>query len=248
MKYLVTLLFWLVFAVACPLEVFVGVLFFLATAPFDPDRRALHAFICRWTFRYLRLFPSWRVEVVGRELLPPGPAVLVANHQSMADVVVMMGLYHPFKFVSKASLFQLPLVGWMMRLARYVRIERGRPKSTQKMMEDCRRWLRRGMAVLLFPEGTYSTGGKLLPFKRGPFILAVEEKVPVVPVVLTGTTSLIDGDGPWMSHRANIRIQVTPPIPAAELGEDAAALALRVRARFEQALAQAAPPPAGQAG
>lgn len=243
MKYLYTLSFWLVFAIAGPIEALVGALVFLATALLDPDRRVLHAFICRWTFQYLRLFPSWRVAVTGRELLPPGPAVLVANHQSMADVVAMMGLYHPFKFVSKASLFRVPLVGWLMTLARYVSIERGKPKSTQQMMEDCRRWLRRGMAVLLFPEGTYGTGGKLLPFKRGAFVLAIEEKVPVVPVVLVGTTDLIEGDGPWMSPRARIRIQAMPPIPVEELGDDPAALAARVRARFEEALGQVSSTP-----
>lgn len=237
MKYLVTAVFWLVFLVLGPLEFLAGVALLLVTLPFDPDRRALHALICHWTFLFLRIFPSWRIQVIGRELLPRGPAVLVANHQSMADVVAVMGLKHPFKFVSKASLFSLPLVGWMMRMAKYVSLERGRPRSTQRMMEACRGWLKRGVAVLLFPEGTYSTGGQMLPFKRGAFLLAIEEKVPLVPVALAGTTELVEGDGPWMSPRANVRITVLPPIPPAELGEDADALAQRVRARLETALA-----------
>lgn len=236
MKYLVTGVYWLIFALTAPLEVLAGTLVFLATAPFDPDRRVMHAFICRWTHQYLRVIPSWRVRVTGRELLPKGPCVLVANHQSMADVVAVMGLYHPFKFVSKASLFKLPLVGWMMRMAGYISLERGRTRSTQQMMEACRDALRRGMPVLLFPEGTYSTGGKMLPFKRGAFQLALEEKVPLVPVVLRGTTGLVEGDGPFMSPRCDISVRVLPPISPETFGEDAGELAAKVRGRFEEVL------------
>ena len=97
---------------------------------------------------------GWRATVRGRELVPNGPCVIIANHQSMADVVAMMGLYRQFKFVSKASLFSLPIVGWTMRMARYVSLHRGKPKSTHAMLTECRRLLRAGMSVVLFPEGT----------------------------------------------------------------------------------------------
>jgi len=151
-------------------------------------------------------------------------------------VLAVMALHRQFKFVSKASLFKLPLVGWMMRLARYIALSRGKTHSTQKMMEDCRGWLRRGMPVLIFPEGTYSQGGKLLPFKRGAFQLASDEKVPLVPVVLRGTTGLMVGDGPWMNPRCNIQVRVLPPVLPASYGGDTEALATAVRAQFEKAL------------
>lgn len=212
MQYLVSVVFWLVFVLTSPLGFLLGLLIWLGTAPFDPQRHALHAFITRWTFTYLRLFPGWDVRVEGREHLPKGPCVYVANHQSMADVVAVMGLATPFKYVSKASLFSLPLVGWMMHLAQYVRLERGNTRSTQRMMDSCRQWLRRGVPVLIFPEGTYSDGSRLLPFKRGAFVLAAEEQVPLVPVVIEGTTGLILGDGPWLSPRCRIRVRVQPPV------------------------------------
>jgi len=236
-KYLATGLLWLVFAVFAPFEVLIGVLLFLVSAPFDRDRRLMHAFVCRWTHLYIRFLPTWRVRVEGRERIPHGACVLVANHQSMADVLAVMALYRQFKFVSKASLFKLPLVGWMMRLSRYVALVRGKTRSTHKMMEDCRMWLHRGMPVLIFPEGTYSTGGKLLPFKRGAFQLAVEEKVPVVPVVLRGTTGLMEGDGPWVNPRCDIRVTVLPQVSPAPFGEDVEALSAAVRAQFEKELA-----------
>lgn len=241
MNVLATCWFWLIFGLTAPLEFALGGVLALVSWPLDRQRNWLHAFVCRWTFQYLRVVPGWKVEVLGRELLPDGPAVIVANHQSMADVVAMMGLFHRFKFVSKASLFRLPLVGWMMSLCRYVALERGKPSSMHRMMSSCRNWLREGVAVLLFPEGTYSEGKGLLPFKRGAFRLAVEEQVPVVPVVLRGTTGLVDGDGPWMSPRCRITVTVLPPLPAAALGDDAGALCTRVRAIFEEELGGPAP-------
>src|SRR5919202_6964810 len=105
--------FWIVFAATAPVGFVLGIAVLLLTAPWDADRRLLHAFICRWTFNYLRLSPLWRATVHGRARLPRGPCVLVANHQSMADPAAAMGLFYPFKFVSKASLFSLPAVGWL---------------------------------------------------------------------------------------------------------------------------------------
>lgn len=231
-----TLWFWGLFALTAPLCFVLGGLLFVVSAPFDPKRHLLHGFVCRWTFNYLRLSPLWRARVSGRERIPAGPVVFVANHQSMADVVAVMGLFHPYKFVSKASLFSLPLVGWLMRMMRYVSLERGRAGSTRAMMESCRGWLRRGVPVLIFPEGTYSAGKALLPFKRGAFVLAIEAGVPVVPVVLRGTSQFVQGDGPWLSARSDIRVEVLPPIEPGGPEADPDALSSRVRSAFTQAL------------
>jgi 1-acyl-sn-glycerol-3-phosphate acyltransferase len=233
----VTALFWLVFALTAPVCVVLGVALFLLSWPFDREGHLLHAFVCRWTFSYLRLNPLWQVRVEGRELLPAGPAVLVANHQSMVDVVAVMGLFHPYKFVSKESLFGLPLVGWMMRLIRHVPLRRGRPHATREMLEACRAWLRRGTAVLFFPEGTYSSGPEMLPFRPGAFLLAMEEAVPLVPILLEGTRGLVVGDGPWMAPRAVLRVTVLPalrPPHPTSAGAFAAAVQALYRARLGQ--------------
>ena len=237
MSALVTAVFWLLFAATSPIAFAIGALLWAASLPFDPNRRLLHGFVCRWTFQYLRWNPAWDIQVLHRERLPAGPAVLAANHQSMADIVAAMGLYHPFKFVSKASLFRLPLVGWLMTMAKYVRVERGKAHSMARMMDDCRHWLARSEAVLIFPEGTYSPDGSLLPFKRGAAVLAIGARVPVVPVLIEGTRSLVIEDGPWMSPRCRVRVTVLPPIEVGELGDDAAELTARLRKRFEAALA-----------
>ena len=231
----VTVAFWIVVALTMPLLFLIATLLFVVTAPFDPDRRVLHAFVCRSCHAYLHANPLWRVRVEGRERIPHGGSVLVVNHQSMADVAACMGLRRPFKFVSKASLFSLPVVGWAMWMLRYVRLERGRPHSTRAMLEECRRWLRRGVAVLMFPEGTYAPGDALLHFKPGAFVLARDERVPLVPVLLTGTRALVVGDGPWMAPRVDILVRVLDPVdfPA---GADAVQVSAAMREQFAREL------------
>ena len=231
----VTVAFWMVVGLTMPLLFLVAALLFAVTAPFDPDRRVLHAFVCWSCHAYLHVNPLWRVRVEGRERIPRGASVLVVNHQSMADVAACMGLHRPFKFVSKASLFSLPVVGWAMKMLLYVRLERGRPHSTRAMLDQCRHWLRRGLAVLMFPEGTYAPGAALLHFKPGAFVLARDERVPMVPVLISGTRDLVVGDGPWMAPRVNIRIRVLDPVdfPA---GADAVQVATAMRERFAREL------------
>ena len=231
----VTVGFCAVVLLTMPFLFVLATLLFVVTAPFDPDRRVLHAFVCRSCHAYLHVNPLWRVRVEGRERIPAGASVLVVNHQSLADVAACMGLHRPFKFVSKASLFSLPLVGWAMSMLRYVRLERGRPHSTRAMIDECRRWLRRGMAVLMFPEGTYAPGEALLHFKPGAFVLARDEHVPLVPVLLTGTRALVVGDGPWMAPRVDIRIRVLDPVEFPP-GADAVRVATAMREQFAREL------------
>ena len=231
----VTVAFWMVVGLTMPLLFLAAALLFAVTAPFDPDRSVLHAFVCWSCHAYLHVNPLWRVRVEGRERIPRGASVLVVNHQSMADVAACMGLHRPFKFVSKASLFSLPVVGWAMKMLLYVRLERGRPHSTRAMLDQCRHWLGRGIAVLMFPEGTYAPGAALLHFKPGAFVLARDERVPMVPVLISGTRDLVVGDGPWMAPRVNIRIRVLDPLdfPA---GADAVQVAAAMRERFAREL------------
>ena len=237
MRFVVSFWFWFLFATTAPVLFVLGAVLCVVAYPVDPQRRWLHALVCRWCYwLWLHASPGWRIQVEGRELIPPGPCVFVANHQSAMDIPAVMGLFTPYKFVAKASLFRLPIVGWMMSLLGYVPLVRGTSQSLGKLLEPCRAWLRRGMPVFIFPEGTYSADGTLLPFKRGAFQLALEEHVPVVPVLVEGTPQLVVGDGPWMSPRAHIRVRVLPPVPPETFGPDPVALASRVREQYLERL------------
>lgn len=236
MKWIATVYYWLVFTTTASFGLGLVFLINLFSRFVDPQRRFPHWFISHWAFQYTRIWPGWSSRVLHRERIPKGPCVLVTNHQSMSDVIALMGLYSQFKFVSKKSLFSMPIVGWALKLGHHVALERGKVHSTQKMLDDCRGWLRQGMAVLIFPEGTYSGGDRLLPFKKGAFLLAREEKVPLVPVILRGTNDLIFEDGPMMGARARIELEVLEPFAPGALGDDDDAAAAKVRALFAEKL------------
>jgi 1-acyl-sn-glycerol-3-phosphate acyltransferase len=193
----------------------------LVTYPFDRNRRILHLYSCFWAQLYFQIHPFWRMRVEGRSKLPwKGPAVLVANHQSLGDVLVFFGLYRPFKWVSKASVFRLPFLGWNMWLNGYVGLVRGNKESIAKMMAECKAWLDRGVPVLMFPEGTRSENGDILPFKDGAFRLAIEQGCPLIPIVAVGTGATLPKHGFTVTLRSSCLVRVLDPIDPRPFGAD----------------------------
>src|SRR5947209_4636659 len=138
MRAILSAIFWTFFVVSCA-PLFCGALVvWLVTYPFDRDGRVLHLYSCAWAQLYFWINPAWRLRIEGREKLPwHGPAVLVSNHASLGDILVLFGLFRPFKWVSKASVFHAPFIGWNMRLNRYVALVRGNPESIGRMMTAC---------------------------------------------------------------------------------------------------------------
>jgi 1-acyl-sn-glycerol-3-phosphate acyltransferase len=213
MRWLHTALFWSFFAASSTVLFFVGLLLLLVTWPFDRNRKVLHLFSCGWAQMYFWVNPGWRLRIEGRERLPwKGPAVLVANHQSLGDILVLFGLYRPFKWVSKASVFKVPFLGWNMYLNGYVGLVRGDKQSIAKMMAECEQWLDKGVPVLLFPEGTRSPDSQLLPFKDGAFRLAQTKGVPLIPIALTGTADTLPKHGLVLKRRAHCKVSVLEPV------------------------------------
>ncbi len=211
--------YWVFLAVTFPPFFAVALLVFLVTWPFDRRRVVLHLFSCFWASFYIYANPLWTVQVKGRRKLPwRGPAVLVANHLSMVDILVLYGLYTPFKWVSKAELFKVPLLGWNMVLNDYVRLKRGDRDSIRAMMQHCREHLAKGSPVLLFPEGTRSATGRLQVFKDGAFCLAKEASVPLIPIAMTGTHDTLPKHGLVLRQRMRCRVEVLDPLDPAAYG------------------------------
>ncbi len=236
---LFSILYWGFFALTLPLLFAVAGLVFVATAALDRRRVALHLWSCAWASFYLVANPLWRVRVTGRGKLPwRGPAVLVSNHLSLLDILVLYALFRPFKWVSKAELFRLPFLGWNMRLNDYVPIRRGERESVRRMMDHCRAHLARGSPVLLFPEGTRAPDGRLQPFKEGAFRLAVEAGVPLIPVAVAGTSDALPKHGLVLRRRMRAEVRVLDPLRPADF-DDADALRDAVRAALIAALPEA---------
>jgi 1-acyl-sn-glycerol-3-phosphate acyltransferase len=220
--------YWAFIVVSC-LAFFVGaVLVRLVTLPFDRRRLALHMYSSAWAVFYFLINPLWRLRITDRDRLPShAPAVLVANHASLIDVLILFGLFKPFKWVSKQEIFKVPVIGWNMRLNDYVPLVRGSAISIRRMMAHCDRHLAAGSPVMIFPEGHRTSDGALQPFKRGAFDLAVRHGVPVYPIAVHGTWRALPRHGLVLREHMNARIEVLPPLnpaafPSAEALRDAA--------------------------
>ena len=232
-------LYWAFFVLTLPPLFVVAVVIFLVTAPFDRRRVASHLYTCAWCYFYVFANPLWRVRFEGRDRLPwRGAAVIVVNHLSLIDILVLSGLYRPFKWVSKSSIFRVPFIGWNMSLNGYVPLTRGATDSVRRMMARCRELLAQGNPVLLFPEGTRSADGKLQPFRDGAFRMAKAAGVPVIPVALSGTHETLPKHGFVLRHRMSARVRVLEPIDPAH---HATAASLREAARDAIARALAEP-------
>jgi 1-acyl-sn-glycerol-3-phosphate acyltransferase len=234
-----TVLFWAYFVLSMPFFFVVALPLWLVTLPFDKNGRVLHAFTCFWGGHYVFVNPMWRLHVEGREhVLGKKAYVLCSSHQSAGDIPVLFGLFLPFKFVSKSSNFKAPFLGWNMILNRYVPLVRGDRQSVKRMMQACRAWLDRGVSVLMFPEGTRSKTGALLPFKPGAFTLAKEANVPVVPIVICGTIEAVPPDA-VLRQKGMVHVYVRIGEPVEPRGyPDAASLQASVRDAMNRTLTE----------
>ncbi len=233
-----SLLFWTFLATSSIALFPLAVVIWAVTAPFDRRLRALHRFTCFWASLYTWLNPVWRVDVRGRERIRPHTAyVMVANHQSLLDILVLFRLFAHFKWVSKVENFRVPFVGWNMTLNRYIRLKRGDRESVVRMLGECRRTLSAGSSILMFPEGTRSPDGSLRAFKTGAFELALETQRPILPIVVEGTSQALPKRGFVLQGRHAIRVTVLDEIAYASFAsEPAAKLSDRVRALIAEAL------------
>jgi len=210
--------FWLFLVVSSLLLFPVALLIWAVTALFDKRLVVLHQFTCFWASLYSWLNPVWRVHVEGREKIAPDVAyVMVANHQSLLDILVLFRLFVHFKWVSKIENFRVICIGWNMSLNRYIKLRRGDKESVEQMMAACEQTLREGSSIMMFPEGTRSADGRLKAFKHGAFTLAQRVGVPILPIVVEGTAAALPKRGFVLQGRHAIRIRVLDAIPYARV-------------------------------
>ncbi len=202
----------------------------------DPGGWRQHAIARRWARRLLAL-GRVEVEVRGRELLPPAPAVLVANHLSYFDTpVIFAELDLPFRILALEYLFHIPFLGGHLRRAQHIPVDQSDARAAMRSLLRAAERVRQGEAVFIFPEAHRSPSGELQAFVSGAFYLALKAQVPLVPMALAGTRQIL----PPGSHHirpGRVRLRIGPPIPTA--GRDtsqAAALAAEAREWIERML------------
>lgn len=205
--------FWLFLAISSILLFPLAFFIWAATVLFDRRLAVLHRFTCFWASLYTWLNPVWRVTIEGREKIRRGVAyVMIANHQSLLDILVLFRLFTHFKWVSKVENFRVPCIGWNMHLNRYIRLRRGDKASVDQMMRACERALNEGNPIMMFPEGTRSADGQLKAFKHGAFTLAKHARVPLLPIVIRGTAEALPKRGFVLRGRHRIRVSILDEI------------------------------------
>jgi 1-acyl-sn-glycerol-3-phosphate acyltransferase len=198
--------------VAAVLLVLVGFFYvaavWLVTAPFDPGRYQAGRALRRLAVTHVSLTRLWHFETEGAP--PEGPRrpyVVVSNHESWADIFLMSHFPWEMKWLSKHTIFQIPVMGWMMRMALDVPVRRGQRESAVAALAECRDRLQRRVSVMIFPEGTRTRSDEMLPFKNGAFHLAIEAGVPILPVAIAGTRDcMAKGSFAWRHARAKARV------------------------------------------
>lgn len=157
-----------------------------------------------------------KTTVEGMEHVPSGPCLFAANHQSLLDIpALFLVLPGSARFLAKESLFRIPVLGWAMAASGCIPIDRSNRARAMRSLREAAARVRAGRSVVFFPEGTRSRDGKLAPFKKGGFHLAMEARVPTVPVAVSGSYRILR-PGSMHVRPGPLRVRLTPPLHPAQ--------------------------------
>ncbi len=184
--------------------------------------------------------PSWRLHISGETVENPRrPYVVVSNHQSLADIPLISNLPWEMKWMGKVELFKIPVIGWMMRLAGDVSVDRQSPRSGAQALIRAQRYLEQRCSVMIFPEGTRTLDGRVRPFTDGAFHLAIRAKVPILPMVIEGSRNCIPKHSWKFGEPSDIRLKILHPIDTFSLSlSDVPVCRERVRQAIMQQIAE----------
>ena len=203
---------YLYLAVFIPLTFLFSISAFISTL-FDSSGRS-YAWHARLWARLMLALNLVKITTVGAEHLPPGPVIFMSNHQSNFDILALLAaMPRQIHWIAKKELFEIPVFGPSMRRGGYIPLDRGDGRKALQSMDEAAATIHQGKSVVLFPEGTRTQDGKLLPFKRGGFILARKAEVPVVPVTINGS-GRINPAGRIRLYSGDIHITLHPPLVA----------------------------------
>src|SRR6056297_2581980 len=181
-----------------------------------------------------RLNPNWAVEISGHtDINDREPYVMVCNHLSNADIPLISNLPWEMKWVAKKELFDLPVLGWMMKMAQDISVDRSASNKRIGVFKMCSFYLKNNCSVMFFPEGTRSRDGRMKRFSLGAFDLAIKKNIPILPLVIDGTQDCLPKKNWVFTTDAYVNLKVLTPISTDRLdGGDSLELMKRVRAEM----------------
>lgn len=232
-----TLLVWTTIVLSTTI---LGILAFF-TFPFDRGGDVVHLYARLWG-KSILWASGVKVKVRGLEKITSrGPYIFMSNHLSAYDIFVLLAhLPLQFRWLAKAELFRIPIFGWAMSTAGYISLDRSSPRRAYRSMEEAARRIHEGVSVVIFPEGTRSRDGRLGPFMKGGFTLAVKAQVPVVPLAIKGTYEIMPPHTKKVLSRGEVVVVIGDPIETEGLSlRDRDKLMEEVRRGIEEALKEA---------
>jgi 1-acyl-sn-glycerol-3-phosphate acyltransferase len=222
----------------------VNLIIWLLALPFDRERAVIHWFLMYESLFLSFLIPIWTIHIEGREKAMKGTTyVIISNHQSLLDILLMNCLRFKFRWISKIENFNVPVIGWYLKMAEYIVVDRGNEESKLEMLEKSFNCLKKGISIMIFPEGTRSLNNEIGFFKRGAFQLALQANVPILPVLIDGTGGILPKHGMIFGSGHQITIKVLDPVNPANFDTDnpdhlALQLSLLMTARLNELRAQ----------
>lgn len=201
--------FWLYMVVCIPMSIHVRRL--ENRGNMEEIDRAVNGVVKKWARRMLWMAGA-TVSVTGRENLPEGAFVAIANHQGNFDIPIMLSCVgEPRGLIAKQELAKLPAISGWMRHLHCLFVDRSSPRAGAQIIIDGAQMLQEGHSLTIFPEGTRSKGGPLGEFKAGAFRIAARAGVPIVPVTIDGSYKLMEANG-VLIRPAAVKVTVHPPI------------------------------------
>ncbi|MGQ9619824.1 MAG: lysophospholipid acyltransferase family protein [Bacteroidales bacterium] len=213
MKYLISIFLWF-FGAAFVLLMFpLSFLLWFIVWPFDGNRVVFHWWLTFKAVIVTWLLPAATLKFEGREKIKKGHNyIIISNHQSILDILILYRLQMNFKWISKIENTTVPILGWYLKMAGYIPVDRDNKESKAEMIKTSAETLRRRISIMIFPEGTRSPDGEVGRFRTGAFELALMTDKPILPVVIEGTGQMLPKHRLIFNIGKNITVRVLEPL------------------------------------
>jgi 1-acyl-sn-glycerol-3-phosphate acyltransferase len=242
MRVIVSIAIWVAGFVITAANLLASVILRFLPIPLRNRDRLVHSQCFWWSDALISLNPFWKLRVEGLENIVPGRTyVITANHQSLADIIIIYQMKIFFKWVAKEELLKVPLIGALLWVNNHILVARDEMGSIKDAFRKAADYIAKGVPMLFFPEGTRSDTDEMGEFKNGAFKLAIKMKAPVLPVYLGGTREAIPKGGWIFKAKVNGILKVLPAIETSGMQTaDFEALRDKVRSQLQAVAAETA--------
>jgi 1-acyl-sn-glycerol-3-phosphate acyltransferase len=181
--------------------------------------------------RLMCFFALCPVKVIGKEKLNKKQSyIFISNHQGAYDIFLIFGhIGQPIKWIMKQSLRKIPLVGVACEAAGYIFVDKSSPQAAAKTIQVAEEKLKNGVSIAIFPEGSRTKTGKVGIFKKGAYQMALDLKLPIVPISINGSYEVLP-IGSWQIHPHKMEMIIHDPVDIGEIKpENLRDLAVKIR-------------------